>query len=154
MFRMEPEMPATNPTDTTKQPALRSRAAAGRSPWRHGAAVSAAAAAAVLAGAALAESLGVTFTDRTGSAIPLAGFAPVTLILSMLGVALAAVLARRARRPRQAFARTTVTLLALSLVPVWTTGFGTASALSLTGLHLTAGAIVIAALRARLATAR
>jgi hypothetical protein len=147
-------MPATNPAQATTQPALRPRATAGRSLWRHGAAVSAAAAAAVLAGAALAESLGVTFTDRTGSAIPLAGFAPVTLILSMLGVVLAGVLARRASRPRRAFARTTVILLALSLAPVWTTGFGTASALSLTGLHLTAGAIVITVLRALLPTAR
>ena len=66
-------MPATNPTDTTKQPALRSRAAAGRSPWRHGAAVSAAAAAAVLAGAALAESLGVTFTDQPAAPSPSPG---------------------------------------------------------------------------------
>jgi hypothetical protein len=72
----------------------------------------------------------------------------------MLGVVLASVLARRAKHSRQAFMRAALTLLALSLVPVWTTGFDTASALSLTGLHLTVGAIVIPALRAPLATAR
>jgi hypothetical protein len=54
-------------------------------------------------------------------------------------------------RALRAFTRAAVTLLALSLVPVWATGFDTASALSLTGLHLTAGAIVIPALRAVLA---
>lgn len=151
---MESEMSTTSPAEGTAQLAGYPRATASRSVWRHGVAASVAAAAAAFAGAALAESLGVKFTDHTGGAIPLAGFPPIALVLSMLGVALASVLTRRAKHPRQAFVRTTVTLLALSLVPVWTTGFDTASALSLTGLHLTAGAIVIPALRARLATAR
>ena len=136
-------MPTTNPAEVTTQRAGYPRATAGRSVWRHGVAVSVAAAAAASGGAALAESLGVTFADHTGSAIPLAGFPPVAFVLSMLGVILASVLARRAKHPRQAFIRSTVTLLALSLVPVWTAGFDTASAISLTGLHLTAGAIVI-----------
>ncbi len=147
-------MSKTSPAEVTPQSARHPRATAGRSVWRHGVAASVAAAAVVFAGAALAESLGVKFTDHTGSATPLVGFPPTALVLSMLGVVLASVLARRAKHPRQAFVRTALTLLALSLVPVWTTGFDTASALSLTGLHLTTGAIVIPALRARLATAR
>lgn len=147
-------MSTTSPAEVTTQLADYPRATTDRSVWRHGVAVSVTAAAAAFGGAALAESLGVKFTDHTGGAIPLAGFPPVALVLSMLGVGLASVLARRAEHPRQAFMRTTLPLLALSLVPVWTTGFDTVSALSLTGLHLTAGAIVIPALRARLATAR
>lgn len=101
---MESEMSTTSPAEVTAQLAGYPRATAGRSVWRHGVAVSVTAAAAVFAGTALTESLGVKFTDHTGGAIPLAGFPPVALVLSMLGVALVGVLTRRARpdpRPRR-----------------------------------------------------
>ena len=52
-----------------------------------------------------------------GAPIPLSGFAGMTVICSIIGLVLAAVLARVARHPRTAFVRTTVVLTVVSLVP-------------------------------------
>lgn len=122
--------------------------------WRHGAAASVAAAIATTTVAAVASAAGVSFADRTGSAIPTAGFAQLTLVFSLIGVALAAVLARKARRPRSTFVRTTVALTVLSLVPDATFGFGLASAATLMALHMMAAVIVIPVLARRLAESR
>ena len=68
-----------------------------------------------------------------------------------IGVALAAVLARKARRPRSTFVRTTVLLTALSYVPDLVSGFDVASTATLITLHTIAAMIVIPVLARRLA---
>ena len=82
--------------------------------------------------------------------IPLAGFTQVTLTLSLVGVVLAAVLSRRAARPRRTFVRVTAILTALSLVPPFLIGTDGPSAAVLVATHLLAAAVVIPALAVRL----
>jgi len=119
--------------------------------WKHGVAASVAAAAATTTGAAVASAAGVSFADSSGASIPVAGFAQLTLVFSLVGVALSAVLARKAHRPRSTFVRTTVALTALSVVPDATFGFDVASAVTLMSLHVLAAAIVIPTIARRLA---
>ena len=128
--------------------------AARPSVWRHGLAAAAAASVVTTALAAAASAAGVTFADGTGASIPLAGFAQVTFVLVMVGVGLAAVLARRARRPRSTFVRTCVALTLLSCVPDATFGFDAASAGTLMALHVTAAAVAVPVLASRLRAAR
>jgi hypothetical protein len=108
------------------------------------------AAATTTALAASASAAGVSFADAHGESIPLPAFAQLTLVFSLIGVAIAAVMARKASRPRATFLRTTVTLTALSLVPDATFGFDATSAATLMALHLVAAAIVIPVLMRRL----
>lgn len=126
------------------------RPAASPSVLTRGLAAAAAAAVTTTTLAAIASAAGVSFADKTGASIPIAGFAMLTAVFSLIGVGLAAVLARTVRRPRTIFVRTTVVLTALSLVPDLVSGFGVASAVSLMALHLIAAAIVIPALASRL----
>ena len=121
-----------------------------RSVWKHGIAASVGAAAATTVLAAVASTVGVSFADRSGSSIPVAGFAQLTLVFSLVGVALAAAYARRARRPRSTFVRTAVALTVLSVVPDVTFGFDVASAATLMALHVLAAAIVVPTLARRL----
>ena len=125
-----------------------------RTVWRHGVAAAAAASVVTTTLAAIASAAGVSFADPTGASIPILGFTQLTLVFSLIGVGLAAVLARRARRPRRTFVRTTVALTALSVVPDFTFGFDTASALTLAALHGVAAAIVIPTVAGRLAERR
>jgi hypothetical protein len=83
-------------------------------------------------------------------AIPLFGFPQLTAVFSLIGLALAVVLARRAGSPRSTFVRTTVALTALSLVPdaIADAAVETKGLLMLT--HLIAAAIVIPSIAARL----
>ena len=118
--------------------------------WRHGLAAALVAAAATTTLAALASAAGVSFADDTGASIPLAGFAQLTLVFSLLGVGMAAVMTRTARRPRRTFVGTAVVLTALSYVPDLTFGFDAASAATLIGLHTVAAAIVVPTLARRL----
>jgi amino acid transporter len=104
--------------------------------------------------AAAASTAGVSFADSTGASIPLAGFAQLTLIFSLVGVGIAAVMARKVRRPRRAFVRTTVALTVLSFVPDLTFGFDARSVAALITLHIVAAAIVVPTLAGRLAHAR
>jgi len=147
-----------HPTTTHASTAATSSArtsAAGRLPvWKHGVAAAVVASFATTVLAALASAAGVSFADRTGAGIPIAGFAQLTLVFSLLGVAMAAVLARRARRPRATFTRTAVTLTTLSFVPDLTFGFDAVSAATLIALHTVAAAIVVPTLAARLARTR
>lgn len=122
--------------------------------WKHGVAAAVGASVVTTALAAVASAAGVSFADHTGAAIPIAGFAQLTLFFSLLGVGLAAVFARKAKRPRSTFVRTAVALTVLSVVPDVTFGFDVASALTLMGLHAVAAAIVIPALASRLAPTR
>ena len=121
--------------------------------WKHGVAAAVAASVATTVLAAGASAAGVSFADSTGASIPLAGFAQLTLVFSLIGVGIAAVLARKARRPRATFVRTTVVLTALSFVPDLTFGFDAGSAATLITLHTVAAAIVVPTLARRLRAA-
>jgi hypothetical protein len=121
--------------------------------WKHGVACAVVASVATAVLAAIASAAGVSFADSTGASIPIAGFAQLTLVFSLLGAGIAAVLARKARRPRATFVRTAVTLTALSFVPDLTFGFDAGSAVTLIALHTVAAAIVVPTLARRL-TAR
>jgi peptidoglycan/LPS O-acetylase OafA/YrhL len=85
-----------------------------------------------------------------GAPIPVSGFAVLTLVFSLVGLVLAVVLGRAARRPRTVFVRTTMVLTALSLVPdvLVDASAGTKALLMVT--HLVAAAIVIPAVARRL----
>ncbi|MDQ1709161.1 MAG: hypothetical protein QOG49_546 [Frankiaceae bacterium] len=121
---------------------------------KHGVAASAVAAVATTVLAAVASAAGVSFADSTGASIPLAAFAQLTVVFSLVGVGIAAVMARKVRRPRPTFMRTAVALTALSFVPDLTFGFDAPSAATLITLHIVAAAIVVPALAGRLARTR
>ncbi|MER7559382.1 DUF6069 family protein [Nocardioides sp. NPDC126508] len=121
--------------------------------WFHGVAAAVGATAVVTALAAGASAAGVSF-ETAGSPIPLLGFAQLTAFFSLIGVAMAAVMARVARRPRRTFVVTAMALTVLSLVPDATFGFDVASALTLMTLHVIAAVIVVPVLARRLADER
>jgi Family of unknown function (DUF6069) len=125
-----------------------------RSVWKHGIAAAVVASVATTILAAIASAAGVSFADDTGASIPIAGFAQLTLVFSPVGVAIAAVMARKARRPRATFVRTAVALTVLSFVPDLTFGFDAGSAAILITLHTVAAAIVVPTLARRLARTR
>jgi len=85
-----------------------------------------------------------------GAPIPVSGFAVLTVIFSVVGLVLALVLARTARRPRTAFVRTTIVLTALSLVPDVLADASAATKVLLLLTHVVAAAIVIPAIARRL----
>ena len=85
-------------------------------------------------------------------AIPLLGFAQVTLIAAIIGIGLAALFARRARRPRHTFVVTTVVLSALSMVPPAIVDADIATKLVLGLTHVVAAVIIIPAIARRLAS--
>jgi hypothetical protein len=118
--------------------------------WRTGLAYGAVAAAATTTVAGIAHAAGVSL-DISGEAIPLAGFAQVTFVCSMIGTLLAGVFARKASRPRHTFVVTTLALTALSLVPDVLADAATSTRITLALTHLVAAAIVIPALSTRLA---
>jgi hypothetical protein len=107
------------------------------------------AAAATTAVAAAGEFAGVSLAVG-GAPIPVAGFAMLTAVFSVVGLVLALVLARTVRRPRTAFVRTTVVLTALSLVPDVLADASTATKVLLMLTHVVAAAIVIPAVARRL----
>ena len=130
-------------------------ATADRQPlWKRGVVAAVVASITTTGLAALASGDGVSFADSSGASIPIAGFTELTLIFSLLGVGIAAVIARRARRPRRTFVATALALYALSIVPDLTFGFDTSSATALITLHTVATAIVVPALAGRLARTR
>jgi amino acid transporter len=122
--------------------------------WKHGITAAVVASIATTVLAALASAAGVSFAGSTGSSIPIAGFTQLTLLFSLVGVGIAAVMARKARRPRTTFVRTAVALTALSFVPDLTFGFDAGSAATLIMLHTVAAAIVVPTLARRLARTR
>jgi Family of unknown function (DUF6069) len=139
-------------TEVTPTP---STTTAGRQPvWKHGIAAAVVASVATTVLAALASGAGVSFADGTGASIPIAGFAQLTMVFSLLGVGIAGVLGRTARRPRRVFVRTAVSLTVLSVVPDLTFGFDRASAATLITLHTVAAAIVVPTLSRRLPSTR
>ena len=122
--------------------------------WKHGLVAAVVASVATTVLAAVASAAGISFADSTGASIPIAGFAQLTLAFSLLGVGIAAVMARKARRPRPTFVRTTVALTALSFIPDLTFGFDAGSAATLITLHTVAAAIMVPTLARRLAPTR
>src|SRR6266511_633847 len=138
----------------TRVTPIASASATKRQPvWKHGVAAAVVASVATTVLAALASAAGVSFADSTGASIPIAGFAQLTMVFSLVGVGIAAVMARKARRPRPTFVRTAVALTALSFVPDLTFGFDAGSAATLITLHTVAAAIVVPTLARRLARA-
>jgi hypothetical protein len=123
--------------------------ATGASLWRSGLVAGLIAALATTAIAAVAGALGVSF-EVDGEAVPLVGFAQMTLIGAVVGIVLATALRRWSGSPRTTFVRTTLALTVLSIVPDLTMGFDAASALALVLTHLAAAAIVIPRLAAPL----
>jgi peptidoglycan/LPS O-acetylase OafA/YrhL len=122
--------------------------------WKHGVAAAVVASVATTVLAAVASAAGISFADSTGASIPAAAFAELTLVFSLVGVGIAALMARKARRPRPTFVRTAITLTVLSFVPDLTVGFDTGSAATLITLHTVAASIVVPTLARRLARTR
>ena len=102
----------------------------------------------IVAAAGRAAGIGL---DVGGAPIPVQGFAVLTAVFSLIGVILAAVLSRTARRPRRTFVRTTVVLTVLSLVPDVIVDAAPATKALLMLTHLVAAAIVVPAVARRLA---
>lgn len=117
--------------------------------WRTGALAGVAAAVATTTVAAVALAADVPL-EVDGEQIPLLGFAQLTLVSAALGILLAKVVGRWARRPRAAFVVTTVVLTALSIVPDLTIPATAASKAVLIATHLAAAAIVVPAIAGRL----
>jgi hypothetical protein len=111
--------------------------------WRAGLTAAAIAAAATTTVAAAAHGAGVSFETAPGDAIPLAGFAQLTILFSVIGIGIATVLRRRGAHPRSTFTRVAVALTVLSVVPDLTMSFDAGSRISLMLAHTVAAAIVI-----------
>jgi hypothetical protein len=102
---------------------------------------------AVVVGAAALRTAGVDFeVPEGGERIPLAGFATVTGVFSLVGVALAAALLRWSARPVERFAWSAVSLTVVSLLPPLLADATAATASALVCLHLVAAAVVVPAL--------
>jgi peptidoglycan/LPS O-acetylase OafA/YrhL len=86
-----------------------------------------------------------------GEAIPVFGFAQLTLAGALIGAGLARLLSTRARHPRRTFTIGTVVLTAVSIVPDALVDATTGSRFVLALTHVVAAAIVIPALAHRLA---
>lgn len=114
-----------------------------------GLAATAVAAVATSSIAAVGSAAGISL-DVSGAPIPVSGFAVLTVVFSLVGLALAAVLARRARQPRSTFVRTTVVLTVLSLVPDVVADAAPATRALLMLTHLVAAMVVIPAVASRL----
>jgi hypothetical protein len=114
-----------------------------------GAGATVAAAVATSLVAAAGQAVGVS-TAISGLPIPVEGFATLTVIFSVVGLVIATVLRRFARRPRTAWLRTTVALTVLSLVPDALADAATSTKALLMLTHVVAAAIVIPAVARRL----
>ncbi|MEQ4305798.1 DUF6069 family protein [Plantactinospora sp. B6F1] len=117
---------------------------------RTGVIATVAASAATMAVAAGGHAAGVSL-DLGGAPIPVSGFGVLTAVFSLIGVVIAMLLSRYARRPQRTFVHTTVVLTVLSLVPDVIVDAGVATKALLMLTHLVAAAIVIPAVARRLA---
>ncbi len=124
-----------------------------RSLWRPALVSGVVAAVATTAVAAVAHAGGVSF-EIDGEAIPLLGFAQMTMLGAVLGLVIASVCRRAAPRPRAMFVRIAVALTALSVVPDLVMSFDAASRIVLMVLHVTAAAIIVPVLARRLPASR
>jgi hypothetical protein len=141
-------MTATTLTMTTVRPDA--RPASNRQLRRSGAVAAVVASVATTGVAGAADAIGVPI-KIAGEAIPMAGFAQLTLFFSAVGIVMAGVMARRSVHARATFLKTTLALTALSFVPDVLADAQTATKLTLILTHVVAAAIVIPALASRLA---
>lgn len=118
--------------------------------WRAGLTAAAVAAVATTVVAAVARAAGVSFESAPGDAIPLAGFAELTVLFSVIGIGIAALIRRHSSRPRTTFTRVAIGLTILSVVPDLVTSFDAGSRISLVIAHATAACIVIPVVARRL----
>ena len=124
--------------------------------WRVGAAAGVVAAVATTLVAAVAKAIDIPMmaapkTAEVGRVIPMSGYAMGTLMCTAIGIILAVVLARRAKRPAATFVVVTSILTVLSMAGPITTGHATTATRLVLGLtHVVAAAIVIPALAHRL----
>ena len=118
--------------------------------WKTGAVAGIAAGAATVAVVAVARALDVPVETAPGEAIPILGFAQLTIFFTFVGVLIARSIGRRATHPRSLFTKVTVALTALSLVPDVALSTDGGSKLTFVATHLVAAAIVIPALAGRL----
>ena len=135
-----PLAPTTATTSTESRPTLR---------WRHAARAGVLAAAATTAVAAGALAAGVPL-EVDGEQIPLAGFAQLTLLCTVIGVVLAKALARWATRPQPTFTAAAVALTGLSFVPDLVISASPATKVALIATHVVAAAVVVPALAGHL----
>ena len=117
--------------------------------WRTGALAGVVASGATAAVAALASSADVSL-KVSGEAIPVIGFAQLTLVASLIGTIIAIVVSHRASSPRRTFVRTTLALALVSIGPDVLAEAHTATRFTLALTHIVAAAIVIPALASRL----
>lgn len=89
--------------------------------------------------------------EIAGAPIPTSGFAVLTVVFSVVGLVIATVLRRLARRPRTAWIRITVALTVLSFVPDVLADAPVATRVLLMLTHVVAAAVVIPAVARRLA---
>ena len=137
-------MPATT---TLSAPPV--RRAAAKSLWATGTAAGLVASVATVGIAAFARAVDVPLTVG-GEAIPMFGFAQLTLVASIIGTVIALGMSHRARRSRHTFVTTTIVLTSLSIVPDVLADAQTATRVALALTHVVAAAIVIPALASRL----
>jgi len=126
-----------------------SPARAGRRLLKTGATAGIAAAVATPTVAGVARGLGVSLR-LSGQAIPLPGFATLTVMGAVIGTVLAIGLVRLASRPRRSFVTTTIALTLLSIVPDLLVNAQVSTKLTLVLTHFVAAAIVVPALATRL----
>lgn len=142
-------MSVTTTTAAAKTTAPKATKAPAKPLIRDGLLATAIAAVATATVAAVGDLAGVSL-DVGGAPIPASGFAVLTAFFSVVGLVLALVLNRFARRPRTAFVCATVVLTALSLVPDVLADAATSTKALLMVTHLVAAAIVIPAIARRL----
>jgi peptidoglycan/LPS O-acetylase OafA/YrhL len=116
--------------------------------WTAGVAAGAVAAVATSLVAVVAAAAGAAIAIA-GESIPPSGFATLTLVGAVLGVAIAK-LVQRTRRPRSMFVEVTVALTALSIIPDLIVDTTWASRLLLAATHVIAAAIVVPVIAHRL----
>ena len=117
--------------------------------WRTGLVATVAAAAATTVVAAIASAADVPLAIE-GEEIPVAGFATMTALWSVVGIVIAWAMGRWTPRPRATFVVTTVVLTLVSIVPAVTADTDTATSVVLCLTHVVAAAIVIPLLASRL----
>jgi hypothetical protein len=148
---------ATPSTATRSTPTIRTTSRLAKLPvWVAGGFAAMAGAAVLYAYGTLAKALGVPMRAgeigaRHAQAITPASFATGVVFCTAAGTILAMVLARRAAHPARAFLRTSLVLVAISLVfPLAASHTATATRLTLALGHLIAAAIVIPVITSRL----
>jgi hypothetical protein len=139
---MSTSLNTTRSAARTAAPSLGSLAKAGL-------AATVVATAATMTVAAVGHAAGISL-DMAGEPVPVAGFGTLTALFSLIGLALAAGLARWAKTPQRIFVRTTIVLTVLSFVPDLLSDTAPATKALLMSTHVVAAAIVIPAIARRL----